>query len=405
LNNTLEMPFFAKNSILTIRMIQDAPLRLSKIQKLLIENGWDACLLTTSVNILYANGSIFSGYFFIPSEGNPVRFVKRPTDISGENIAFIRKPEQIPDFLSDFSLTTPKKMLLEGDEMSHGDWVRLQACFPNTEMVNGTHQIRKVRSIKTPFEIELIRSSAQAHVRAYKRIPEVYRPGMTDTALSIEIERLMRLEGNLGLFRTFGEMEAFMGSVLTGENASVASPYDFALGGAGHLTNPVGASGLKLEQGKSIMIDMAGNFTGYLDDLTRTFSIGRLTEKAYKAHQVSIDIQMRLQEEMKEGAICEDIWETSHAMAKKAGLENCYMGTTQQAKFVGHGVGLVINELPVLATRSKDILLPGMTLAIEPKFVIEGVGAVGVEDTYLIGKNGSERLTLLDFDIIDLENN
>ena len=386
-------------------MHQDAPLRLAKIQHLLVEKNLDACLLTTNVNILYANGALFSGYLYIPNTGNPIRFVKRPFDFVDEHVAFIRKPEQIADLLIDLGQTIPQKMMLEGDEMSYGDWMRLQACFPKTELLNGTHELRKVRSIKTAFEIEQIRQSANAHVRAYKRIPDIYSSGMTDIDLSIEIERLMRLEGNLGLFRTFGEMEAFMGSVLTGDNAAVASPYDFALGGAGHHTNPIGACGMELLPGKSIMIDMAGNFTGYLDDLTRTFSIGKLSDLAYRAHQVSIDIQLRLQEIMKEGAVCETLWEESLEMAKKAGLADCYMGTKQQAKFVGHGVGLVINELPVLATRSKEILKQGMTLAIEPKFVIQGVGAVGVEDTYLVGKESSERLTLLDFDIIDLANN
>jgi len=376
--------------------------RLAKIREQLVVCGVDACLLSTTVNILYANGSIFSGYYYIPTEGKPIRFVKRPIGLTGENLAYIRKPEQLPDLLREFGQHLPKKLMLEGDEMSHGDWIRLQSCFDGIELVNGTNDLRKVRSIKTDFEVSMIRRSAEAHVRAYRRIPEVYRSGMTDVAFSIEIERLMRLEGNLGLFRTFGDMEAFMGSILTGDNAAVASPYDFALGGAGSTSNPIGASGLELLPGKSIMIDMAGNFTGYLDDLTRTFSIGKLPERAYQAHQVSIDIQHRLMEEMKEGASCENLWELSLKMASEAGLAECYMGTTQQAKFVGHGVGIVINELPVLATRSKDVLKANMTIAIEPKFVIEGVGAVGVEDTFLIEKNGCERLTKLDYDIVDL---
>ena len=383
-------------------MTQELSRRLAKIREQLVISGVDACLLSTTVNILYANGSIFSGYYYIPVEGRPMRFVKRPVGLVGADILYIRKPEQLPELLLESGLLMPKKLMLEGDEMSHGDWMRLQACFTGVELMNGTNDLRKVRSIKTDFEVSLIRSSAEAHVRAYKRIPDVYRPGMTDNAFSIEIERLMRLEGNLGLFRTFGDMEAFMGSILTGDNASVASPYDFALGGAGTVSNPIGAAGLELLPGKSIMIDMAGNFTGYLDDLTRTFSIGKLAERAYKAHQVSIDIQQRLMEEMKEGAVCEDLWELSLKMATDAGLADCYMGTTQQAKFVGHGVGIVINELPVIATRSRELLKANMTIAIEPKFVVEGVGAVGVEDTFLIEKNCCERLTKLDYDIIDL---
>ena len=383
-------------------MTQELTARLAKIREQLIISGVDACLLSTTVNILYANGSIFSGYYYIPVDGKPLRFVKRPVGLEGDNIRYIRKPEQVPDLLLENGLALPEKLLLEGDEMSHGDWMRLQDCFEGVILVNGTNDLRKVRSVKTDYEVSLIRSSAEAHVRAYKRIPEVYKSGMTDNAFSIEIERLMRLEGNLGLFRTFGDMEAFMGSILTGDNASVASPYDFALGGAGTVSNPIGATGLELLPGKSIMIDMAGNFTGYLDDLTRTFSIGKLPEQAYKAHQVSIEIQQRLIEEMKEGAVCEDLWELSLKMATEAGLADCYMGTTQQAKFVGHGVGIVINELPVIANRSKEMLKANMTLAIEPKFVIKGVGAVGVEDTFVVKKNGCERLTKMDYEIIDL---
>lgn len=383
-------------------MTKELSKRLAKIREQLVISDVDACLLSTTVNILYANGSIFSGYYYIPVEGDPVRFVKRPVGMTGENLQYIRKPEQLPDLLRESGHQLPEKLMLEGDEISHGDWMRLQACFKGVELINGTNDLRKVRSIKTDFEVSLIRASAEAHVRAYKRIPEVYRPGMTDNAFSIEIERLMRLEGNLGLFRTFGDMEAFMGSILTGDNAAVASPYDFALGGAGTVSNPIGAAGLELLPGKSIMIDMAGNFTGYLDDLTRTFSIGKLPDEAYRAHQVSIDIQKRLIEEMKEGVGCEELWELSLKMATAAGLADCYMGTTQQAKFVGHGVGIVINELPVLATRSKDVLKANMTIAIEPKFVIAGVGAVGVEDTFLIETSGCERLTKLDYDIVDL---
>ena len=383
-------------------MNQELALRQANIQRQLVLSKIDACFLSTPVNILYANGCIFSGYYYLPAEGQSVLFVKRPVGLEGENIYYIRKPEQIPEILKEKSIIMPQRLMLEGDTLGYGDWMRLQACFPNAELINGTKDLRKIRSVKTDFEVVQIRASAKAHVRAYKRIPEVYSPGMTDVEFSIEIERLMRLEGNKGLFRTFGDMEAFMGSVLTGDNAAVPSPYDFALGGAGDLSNPIGANGSVLKEGNSVMVDMCGNFTGYMDDITRTFSIGKLTEKAYKAHQVSIDIQNKLREEMKEGAICEDLYELSLKMANDAGLSDCFMGTVQQAKFVGHGVGLVINELPVLAKRSKDILKSNMTIAIEPKFIIKGVGAVGVEDTYLVGKSESERLTMIDFDIVDL---
>ncbi len=383
-------------------MNTEQSLRIQKIRKRMSEAGADACLLSTNVNILYSFGSIVSGYYFIPVTGDPVMFIRRPAGLKDDNLIYIRKPEEITGLLKDNGVTMPGILMVEAGEMSHTDWVRLKACFPDTDFIDGTAHLRYVRSVKTPYELSLIRQSAEAHARSYAQIPSLFRPGMTDNELSIEIERVMRLEGNKGLFRTFGDIEAFMGSILTGDNASAASPYDFALGGEGHITNPIGANGSVLEKGKSVMIDMAGNFTGYLDDMTRTFSVGKLSEKAYKAHQVAIEIMDKIQEAMKEGAVCEDVYNISLAISAREGLSDCFMGTRQQAKFVGHGVGLVINELPVLAVKSGDILLENMVMAVEPKFVIEGIGAVGLEDTFIVGKNGSEKITLLESGIVDL---
>lgn len=383
-------------------MEKELLLRVEKIRVRMKEVGVEACLISTPVNLLYAAGMVVGGYFYIPASGPGLLFIRRPAGLSGDNVFYIRKPEDIPGLLVDNGLNVPESLMVEGGEMSYAEWMRLQACFKNTAFHDGTADLRFVRSVKTDWELDQIRRSAQAHVRAYRRIPEIYRPGMTDIELSIEIERLMRLEGCKGLFRTFGNMEAFMGSILVGENAAVSSPYDFALGGAGDPTNPIGANGSLLEEGKSVMIDMGGNFTGYLDDVTRTYSVGKLPEKAYRAHNVAIEIENIVQEAMKEGAVCEDIYNLAVEKAKLEGLSDCFMGTVQQAKFVGHGVGLVINEPPVLAMRSRDVLQKGMVLAVEPKFVIEGVGAVGIEDTYIVGADGSEKISLLESEIIDL---
>jgi len=79
------------------------------------------------------------------------------------------------------------------------------------------------------------------------------------------------------------------------------------------------------------------------------------------------------------------------------------MGTKQQAKFVGHGIGLEINEAPVFAPRVKQELQPGMVFALEPKIVLPGVGPVGIENSWVINEHGVEKLTLCPEEIIDLE--
>ena len=90
------------------------------------------------------------------------------------------------------------------------------------------------------------------------------------------------------------------------------------------------------------------------------------------------------------------------AFTEKAGLSAYFMGTKQQAKFVGHGIGLQINELPVLMPRSKELLEPNMVFALEPKYVIPGIGAVGIENSFLVTEKGLEKLTHFNEEIIQL---
>ena len=150
------------------------------------------------------------------------------------------------------------------------------------------------------------------------------------------------------------------------------------------------------------MIDMAGNYTAYMTDMTRVFSIGKLPELAYKAHQVALSIQQEIENKAKPGVACADLYKLAIDKVEKEKLSSYFMGTKQQAKFIGHGIGIQINELPVLTPRSRELLEPNMVFALEPKFVIPNVGAVGIENSYLVIDNGLEKLTHSQEEIIEL---
>ena len=379
-------------------------LRRDKIRVLMAQQEIDAALITCNVNLIYTYGRVVSGYLYLPLNAPARLFIKRPNNIEGEHIHSIRKPEQLPDLLKECGLPLPAKLMLEGDELSYTEYTRLAACFLETTVVNGTPLIRQARSVKTNIEIEMFRRSGIAHTKAYEQIPSVYRPGMTDRQLSIEIERLMRLEGCLGIFRTFGQsMEIFMGSLLAGDNATAPAPYDFALGGEGlDPSIPIGANGALLQPGQSFMVDMGGNFYGYMGDMSRVFSIGKLPEKAYAAHQTCLDVQAAVIEKAKPGAVCEDLYNTAIDIVTKAGFADYFMGVGQKAKFIGHGIGLEINEAPVLAPRMKQELEPGMVFALEPKIVLPGVGPLGIENSWVVTADGVEKLTLCKEEIIEM---
>lgn len=381
----------------------DLKIRQQRLQKEMQVMGADACLLSTGVNVFYMTGCIYNGYFYLPAEGDPIHFVKRPADIILENVIPIRKPEQIREELQARGKELPKQILLETDVLSFSECSRLFGVFGVAKAFNASVLMRKIRSVKTDFELEQIRYCARKHEAVYKLIPSLYKTGMTDLELQIEIERQMRMHGSLGIFRSYGEnMDIYMGSLLTGENAEAPSPFDFALGGAGTVTLPIGANGTKLEQGQTIMVDMAGNYSPWMTDMTRVFSVGKTSELAYRAHLVSKEMNSKLMEVVKPGTPCADLYNMSMDMVKKNGLEGYFMGTKQQAKFVGHGVGLEINEPPVLTPRSREILEPNIVFAYEPKFVIPEVGAVGIENTYVVTSDGLEKLTIFEEDIIEL---
>ena len=385
-------------------MENELELKWRRIQQAMRQEEADGCLLTMNMNLYYVSGQVFNGYFYLPAEGRPYWFVKRLTIPETNQVHVIRKPEQIPDFFRDLNLAMPRKLLLEADELSYNEYIRLQHVFRAEATGNASALIRHIRMIKTPWEIEQMRISARKHEAVYREIPACYRPGMRDIELQIEIEKRMRVHGSLGYFRAFGSnMDIFMGSLLAGENAGEPSPFDFALGGTGmHASGPLGANGTLLREGTTVMADISGNYTAYQTDMTRVFSIGKLPDRAYRVHRVALEIQARMERTAKPGVPCAELYRDALAMAGQEGLEDCFMGTRFQAKFVGHGVGLEINELPVLTTRSKDILQPGMTFAFEPKFVLAGIGAVGIENTFLVTDSGVEKMTLLDENIIEL---
>ncbi|MCM1452376.1 MAG: Xaa-Pro peptidase family protein [Clostridium sp.] len=384
---------------------QEQNIRISKIKEAMALQGIEAALLSSNVSLYYLTGRVYSGYALIMAyAAEPIYFVKRPVHLLAEKTISMRKPEGIPGELKVRGISLPETVGLELGRLTYDMAMRLAkaiGCAPAD--ISGA--LSMARSQKTEFEIQKMKMSGLKQERVYRQVPRLFNPGMTDIELQIEIERTSRLEGCLGQFRVQGEdMELYMGNILAGDNADAPSPYDFAMGGAGMDPSlPVGANGTSLRPGMSVMVDVNGNFTGYMTDMTRTFTLGSIEEKARYAHQVSIDICHALQKMGAPGIEAKAMYEKAAQMAADAGLEDYFMGHHQHAGFVGHGVGIEINELPVLAPRSRDVLAVGNAIAIEPKFVIPGVGAVGIENTYIVADDGLECITNAPEELISLD--
>lgn len=384
---------------------EDIALRIESVKSQMKHLGMDALIVATTSNLFYTTSRVFRGYVYIPIDENPIWFLIKP-DIfdKAEDIINIRKPEEIPGILKKLNRKMPESAGYELDDLSYSDVERLKALFPAAEVRNGSKALRKARMVKTPLELVKMKEDGVHQSEAYRRITRCYKEGMTDLQFQIEIEKILRLEGCLGYVRTSGNlMDINLGSVIAGDNADNPSPFDYTMGGAGvDPSLPEGANGTTLRPGETIMVDMNGSFNGYQTDMTRVWALGEIPEKAKKAHQCSIDILRKCEKLGVPGTPVAHLYKAAEEIVEGENLKDFFMGHRQKAAFIGHGVGIELNEMPVVTARSKDILEENMTLALEPKFVIPGVGAVGVENTYIVTADGLQSITIFPEEIQEL---
>ncbi len=380
--------------------LHEQGLRVSRLIGAMRQKGIEAAIVRNNANLYYLTGRVFRGFLYLSAQSEqPLYFVRQPSTLRSDipDVLFhIRKPEEIPALLAKGGHEVPANVALELDSLCYSEASRLAKAFgmeaPREKI---SPLLRGVRAVKTEMEQDMLVRSGQKQSYVYERIPHLYQEGMSDIDLQIAIETLSRQEGCLGQFRIAGdEMEIFMGNVLTGHNGDEPSPYDFAMGGRGMSPSlPVGADGTVIKPGQPVMVDVNGNYTGYMTDMTRMFYIDNISSEAERACALSADICEALAAMMLPGAKAADLYVKAHEMAQEAGMGAYFMGHRSQAGFVGHGVGIEINELPVIAPRSRDILEAGNVIALEPKFVLPGIGAVGIENTYIVTPTGGRKIT------------
>jgi Xaa-Pro aminopeptidase len=208
----------------------------------------------------------------------------------------------------------------------------------------------------------------------------------------------MRKIGGEGYIRMRAfNQELFMGLAVAGSSAGGGGFFDGAVTGQGMSgAAPHGASRAVIERDQPVLLDYVGVFDGYHIDMSRIFVCGQLSEKLQDAFRVAGEIQAAVAARLKPGEICSEIFAMAAQLATEAELADFFMGPPgENARFVGHGVGLELDELPVLAQGFDLPLVTGQVIAVEPKFVFPELGAVGIENTFAVTEIGGEKLTVL----------
>lgn len=385
--------------------------RISRLQGFMRERQVGGALIIQQADLFYFTGTAQSAHLYVPVEGEPLLLVKKSLARAREESALVRilplgSLKQLPEQLAGEGYKIPGVLGLELDVLPANNFLFYQEIFGTAQIVDISSLIRQVRQIKSAYEIDLLKASARQVDAVFREIPGLIREGMAEVELAAEVECAFRKSGNSGLTRTRAfNQYLFMGVLLAGASCAVPSYFDGPTGGRG-LTPayPAGAGHGKVYRGQPVLIDYAGIWEGYITDQTRIFSLGPLPQKLVDAHSLALEIQEAAVSRCKPGANGSDLYALGLKMAENAGLAEHFMGYgPDRARFLGHGVGIELDELPVLASGLNVELEPGMVFALEPKFVFPGEGSVGIENTYVITENGVERITMGSDEIVILE--
>jgi Xaa-Pro aminopeptidase len=374
--------------------------RISALQQVLTRKGLDAALILQKTDLYYFSGTIQQAHLYVPATGEPVLMVnkvlKRARSESGlERIVPLGSPRTIPEVLKQSGLALPKKLALELDVLPTNLYFSYGGIFSAAELADISTEIRLLRAVKSTYEIELIREAARYSDRVAARVPDLLRVGMTEIELAGRVEAEARRMGHQGIvrMRLWGS-ELFYGHLLAGPSGGVPSYLASPTGGSGVSPAVAQGSGFRpIKRHEPVLVDYVFAYRGYLSDHARIFSLGRLPDELVAAHAAMLELQHQIKLMAKPGVPSGSIYDFALEHATRRGYGDHFMGTgAERIRFVGHGVGLELDEFPFLNTGQKLELKEGMVIALEPKLIFPLKGVVGIENTHVVTPQGLEQL-------------
>lgn len=372
--------------------------RLARFQAALGEAGLAGALLVYSTDLHYLAGTVQNAHLVVPAAGEPALLVRRNLERARresplDRVEPLRSLRDLPAAVAAAGIAGGR-LGLELDVLPAAAYLRYAAGLEGLELVDCSRLLRRLRAVKSAWELERHREAGAQVARASAHVPGALRPGMTEVELAAEVERLLRREGHQGFvpFRAFDGVSTWV-AVLAGPSGAVPGGSDTPLVGTGpSIAVSKGASHRPIEPGEPIVVDIVGTSGGYLADQTRVLSLGPLREPFPELFAASRAILHAVAAAARPGVAWSALF--AHAQELAAGREGFMGAGEERVSFVGHGLGLEVDEPPYLARGfDGDALEAGMVFALEPKFVVPGAGAVGCENSYAVAEGGVECLT------------
>jgi len=374
--------------------------RITNLQDYLNKNDIDAALILQPVDLFYFAGTIQKANLYVPAQGDPILLVHKSTERARAEsgigqIVHLDSPKEIPDILKANGYAPPRRLGLELDVLPANMFFNYRRLFQDTEIVDISPPVRLIRAVKSAYEIDIMRRAAELSDRVAGHVPNILREGMSELELAGKVEAEARRLGHQGVVRMRlwgGEM--FYGHLMSGPTAAVPSYLASPTGGVG--PNPAMAQGpgfKPIQRHEPVLVDYVFAFNGYLSDHTRIFSLGSLPQELVDAHAAMLEVQKMVKDMAKPGVASGAIYDKALARAKELGYIDHFMGVAgkERIRFVGHGIGLEVDEFPFLASGQDLALQEGMTIALEPKLIFPGKGVVGIENTHVVTQDGLEQ--------------
>ncbi|MGD9134752.1 MAG: Xaa-Pro peptidase family protein [Desulfobacterales bacterium] len=374
--------------------------RLDNLKKQLEANQIDAALMVQRADLFYFSGTIQEAHLYVPVFGEPVLMVFRSferaiAESPLSRIVPLDSTRAVPEILRQWDYVLPQAIGMELDILPANAYFNYQRLFEDKNLVDISHLIRTVKAVKSPYEIELIRRAAGLSDEVAGCVPGLLREGMTELELAGLVEAEARKRGHQGIvrMRLWGS-ETFYGHLMAGPSSAVPSFLSSPTGGTG--VSPAVAQGPSfrpIQRNEPVLVDYVFALNGYYSDHARIFSLGKPDQELMTAHMAMLDVQELIKKAAKPGAKSGDLYDLALERTRELGYDKYFMGAgKERIRFVGHGIGVELDDYPFLAAGQQLELQENMTLALEPKLIFPGKGVVGIENTHVVTHDGLEQL-------------
>jgi Xaa-Pro aminopeptidase len=373
----------------------------------------DGLLVFSRLNIYYLSGSYAPGLLWLPREGEAVLLCRRGTSRARiesplRAIFPFRSFGEAADLCSSAGSPLGTTLAVEKGGLPWSLAELLPSRLRGRTFVGADAVLARTRAVKSELELRFLRTAGSRHAACLESLlPPLIESGISEAEISHRLWAIFFAQGHQGAMRMehFGE-DVFLGHIAAGENGNYPSFFNGPVGLRGfHPSSPaMGSPETIWRPGEPLTIDCGFCIAGYHTDRTQVYWSGpadSIPDPVKQAHDYCVRLQDLLRERLVPGTPASELARFSFENARRAGFEEGFMALPEnRVPFVGHGIGLAVDEYPALAEGVDVPLEEGMVIALEPKIGIRGVGMVGTENTFEVTGGGGRCLTGNRFDII-----